>query len=187
MIKKILFILILILINFLIIVIANEEFKNRYLFEKYEYNLEELIKKNDLLKQEQLWGYCFDSNNQIKELAKNLTTIRDIQDWILNFPYDYDQLKNLSTRCQNATTTLAKGKGICSDKSILLCSIFYEKNISCYSVCGTYNGNHCISLIFYNNSWRPILTTGFIDENSINNFMNSLTLIESKTERYFKI
>ena len=157
-------------------------YKDVYLF-NYKYNLQELIEKNNLTKQEPIMSDCFDTNEKIKELAKNLTTIYDIQKWILEFPFDNEQLGNLSTHCQKATTTLENGKGVCSDKSILICSICYEKNISCYSVCG---GNHCISLIYYNNSWRPILTTGYINKVNIEDFMSSLFLIESKDERYFK-
>lgn len=154
-----------------------------YLFENYEYNLQELIEKNNLIKQEPLMSNCFDTNEQIKELAENLTTVYDVQKWILKFPYDYERL---STHCQKATETLKRGKGCCSDDSILVCSIFYEKNISCYSVCGNYDGSHCISLIYYNNFWRPILTTGYINKENIKDFMNSLFLIESKDERYFR-
>jgi len=157
-----------------------------YLFENNEYDLQELIEKNNLTEQEPLMSYCFDTNEQIKELAENLTTIYEVQRWILEFPYDYEELKNLSTHCQRATVTLKKGKGICSDKSILICSIFYEKNIPCYMISGYYNGSHSISLIYYDNAWRPILTTGFINKNNIDKFMNSLFLIESKYERYFR-
>jgi len=156
--------------------------KTNYLFENYEYDIQKLIEKNNLTEQEPL-SDCFDTNEKIKELAKNLTTIYDLQKWILEFPFDNEQLGNLSTHCQKATTTLENGKGVCSDKSILICSICYEKNISCYSVCSR---NHCISLIYYNNSWRPILTTGYINKEKIDKFMNSLFLIESKDERYFK-
>ena len=157
--------------------------KTNYLFENYEYDIQKLIEKNNLTEQEPLMSDCFDTNIKIKELAKNLTTIYDMQKWILELPFDNEQLENLSTHCQKATTTLENGKGICSDKSILICSICYEKNISCYSACGK---NHCISIVYYNNAWRPILTTGFIDEKNINNFMNSLFLIESKNKRYFR-
>jgi len=155
-----------------------------YLFENYEYDLQELIKKNNLTKRKQLWGYCFDTDEQIKELAENLTTVYDVQRWILEFPYD--ESNNLSTTCQRATVTLKKGKGICNDKAILTCSIFYEKNIPCYVIGGCYNGSHAISLIYYNNAWRPVLTTGYIDREKIDKFMDSLFLIESKYERYFR-
>ena len=154
-----------------------------YLFENYEYDLQELIIKNNLMKQKQLWGYCFDTNEQIRKLAKSLTTVYDVQKWILEFPYDNSY--NMSTTCQRATETLKRGKGICSDKAILVCSLFYEKNISCYIISNN-KLNHSISIIYYNNAWRPILTTGYINKNNINKFMNSLFLIESKNERYFR-
>ena len=155
-----------------------------YLFENYEVDLQELIVRNNLSEKKQKWGYCFDTNEEIKKLAQ--MEVEEIVKWILEFPHDYKQLKNLSTTCQRATVTLKKGKGICNDKAILICSIFYEKNISCY-VISSNELNHSISLIYYNNAWRPILTTGFINKENIEDFMSSLILVESKEKRYFRI
>ena len=152
-------------------------------FIEEKYSLEELIEKNNLTEQKQLWSFCFDSNEEIKAIAQNLS-VYEIQEWILEFPYDYEQLSNLSTQCQRATETLKNGKGICIDKAILVCSVCYEKSIPCY-VLSSFKFKHSIALIYYN-GWKPVLTTGFI-ENNISEFMSSLNLIESKNKRYFKI
>jgi len=160
-----------------------------YLFENNEYDLQELIEKNNLTEQEPLMSYCFDTNEKIKELAKNLTTVYEVQRWILEFPYNDIPTYIFEFKCQQpqvkATEILKNGKGNCVEKSILVCSIFYEKNISCYIISNN-KLNHSISIIYYNNAWRPILTTGYINKNNINKFMNSLFLIESKNERYFR-
>ena len=149
-----------------------------------EYSLDLLIELNNLTEQEQLWGYCFDSNEEIKAIAQNLS-VYEIQEWILEFPYDYEQLSNLSTQCQRATETLKNGKGICIDKAIQACSVYYEKGIPCY-VLSSNKFHHAIAFIYYH-GWKPVLTTGYINKNNIYEFMNSLFLVESRNERYFKV
>lgn len=181
--------------------------KENYLYESFEYDLEELIEEKIIVEgnlgeiiiggcykeyelkeivenlnlYKQFYGYRFDSNEEIKSLSKDLKTVDDVQKWILSFPYDEDRVEN--TSWQNATEILGKGKGICGDKALLACSIFYEKNIPCY-VLGSRKPFHSISLINYNKAWRPILTTGVINENNIDEFMENLFFVISKNERY---
>ena len=154
-----------------------------YLFENYEVDLQELILRNNLSKEVQKWSYCFDTNDEIKKLARKME-VEEIVKWILEFPYDYSQ--NKSTVCQRATVTLQKNKGICSDKAVLVCSIFYEKGLQCYEIASNKYW-HAIALVYYKNKWRPVLTTGYINRNNIDDFMNSLFIISSKQERYFKL
>ncbi len=157
--------------------------ESMYLFENYEVDLQELILKNNLSKEDQKWSYCFDTNDEIKKLAREME-VEEIVKWILEFPYDYSQ--NKSTVCQRATVTLQKNKGICSDKAVLVCSIFYEKGLQCYEIASNKYW-HAIALVYYKNKWRLVLTTGYINRNNIDDFMNSLFIISSKQERYFKL
>jgi len=153
-----------------------------YLFNTKVYNLSELIIKNNLSKETQRYGYCFDTNEQIKSLAYSLKSVYDVQKYILDFPYE--EAKN-RTSCIRATEILKRGKGNCLDKAVLACVIFYEKNIPCYVVGGK-KPYHSIALIHYNGGWRPILTTGSITPFNIDEFMNSVFIVESKHERYFR-
>lgn len=149
---------------------------NNYLLD-YRYNFTELIEKNNLTGHTQKNNY-FDTNSQIKELS-NLD-VYEIQKWVLEFPFDEDTPKTP----QNATKTLGKNKGVCYDKAVLLCSIFYEKEVPCYIISSNGKYYHSISLIYYNGSWTPILTTGVINRENIDGFTSSLFLVVSKNEIY---
>lgn len=161
-------------------------YKANYLFENYKYNLSELIEKNNLTKKINYNSPLFNTNEEIKELAENLT-LHDVQEYILDFPFDKELAKNISAgkpiTVYTATDVLERNKGVCMGKSLLACSIFYEKNIPCYSG-GNYK--HSIALVYYNESWRPVLTTGFVNKDNIDEFMSTLNIIRSKYDAYMK-
>jgi hypothetical protein len=172
-----------ILIGLLCLVLFGvDNLKTEYIFEDYEYDLEELIEINKLKECKQNFGYRFNSNLEIKELADCLDNVEDVQKYILCFPYDNERVG--SEFWKNATDILERGKGICTDKAILACSIFEEKNISCYIIGSNEEHHHAISLIDYEGSWRPILTTGVINKNNIDEFMETLYFVKSK-DSYF--
>jgi len=178
--SNIIFLMLIIGILSMPIVVEKIEYINAiYLFENNEYDLQELIEKNNLTEQEPLMSYCFDTNEEIKELAENLTTVYDVQKWILDFK-NADETEPLTPK-----EILEKGTGDCLSKSCLACSILANKGYDCCILISNGKYDHSIFALKSGNKIKPLFPTGYISsQEELDDFMNNLWIINCNNKYY---